>query len=196
MALDPNVGTLMRNIANTLPILAGAVTLVLLTPVSLGGATARPDVKATAPLAFFDGASKSRGTITTLFIWTEAFTAGFEGTYDQGELKLDERFNFADGEALQRWDLFAHRDGSISGTVSTEIDGGTMTEPQPVSGTYDETSLDLDYDGYAPNGSQTLFHFNHAMRLLGDGTMTNDVTVSKYYLPLASSNVTFYKPSN
>ncbi|MDY8108687.1 DUF3833 family protein [Fulvimarina sp. 2208YS6-2-32] len=146
------------------------------------------------PLSFFDGTSRSHGTITTLFVSTQAFTARFEGVYARGELTLDERFTFAGGEALQRWELFAHRDGSISGTVRTQIGDGTLTAPRRVTGEYAPARLTLDYDGYAPNGSDTLFRFHHVMQPQDDGTVTNAVTVSKYYLPLASSNVTFYKP--
>lgn len=170
-----------------------AAMLVAASCLASAGTKAEPDMKRQTPLAFFDGASSSKGTITTLFVSTEAFTARFEGEYSEGELKLDEWFTFADGKALQRWDLFAHRDGSISGTVTTGIENGEMTEPRPVAGEYDRRRLVLDYDGYAPNGSKTLFHFHHVMERQANDTMTNDVTVSKYYLPLAHSNVTFYK---
>ncbi|MER0236797.1 DUF3833 family protein [Fulvimarina sp. MAC8] len=175
-------------------VLAGVAMIIAASAPSVEGARAASDDRKHSPLSFFDGKSSSKGTVTTLFVSTEAFTARFDGKYSEGELKLDERFTFSDGEALQRWDLFAHRDGSISGTVTTGIADGTMTEPRPVSGEYDRQRLVLDYDGFAPNGSDTLFHFHHVMQREQNGTMTNDVTVSKYYLPLASSDVTFYKP--
>ncbi|RFC63384.1 DUF3833 family protein [Fulvimarina endophytica] len=168
----------------------------LLAAGSVGAETVRavPDDLAGTPIAFFDGRARSTGTITTLFVSTEAFTARFEGDLAKRELTLDEEFTFADGKALQRWALFAHRDGSVSGTVQTEIADGTLMPPVRVVGEYAPDRLVLSYDGYAPNGSDMVLHFHHVMRSQNDGTVTNRVTVSKFYLPLATSSVTFYKP--
>lgn len=142
---------------------------------------------------FFDGASYSKGTVTTAFVSTQAFTAEFTGTKAGRDLALDERFAFADGTPLQRWDLTEVAPGRYAGTVSTELDDGRMAPAVPVEGVALENGLVLAYDGFAPGGGDTLLGFRHEMTRNADGTVANHVVVSKFGLPLASSDVTFAK---
>ncbi len=146
-----------------------------------------------APEQFFTGESYSSGTLTTLFVSTEAFTARFSGEAVSGGLNLDERFSFADGERLQRWELRRIGDGAYRGTVRTETGDGVLREPRPVTGRLTSSGAVLEYDGYAPGGGDTLFHFRHRMTPQPDGTVLNRVTISKLGFPVARSRVTFAK---
>jgi len=144
-------------------------------------------------LRFFEGASVSRGTIRTLFVFSEDFEARFEGVRESdGTLRLDERFRFADGDRLQRWRLRRQAE-ALSGTVQTEGSDGQLGVPVPVTGTQGLDGVVLDYHGRAPGGGNTVFHFRHRITGNGDGTATNRVSVRKFGLPLARSLVTFAK---
>lgn len=156
-----------------------------------------PSVAAEEPAfrleGFFDGASVSAGTITTLFFWTRGFTAEFSGEADGETIRLDERFDFEDGERLQRWALTREGDRYV-GTVRTETGDGVLQDPVPVEGRILPSGIELDYVGYAPGGPGWLsFHFHHRMEPRPDGTVSNDVTVSKFHLPIATSEVIFAK---
>ena len=142
--------------------------------------------------AFFEGSSVSAGTVTTLLVSTQAFTAAFAGRREGNRIRLDERFTFPDGERLQRWDL--RREGErYRGTVSTELGGGAMSPPVPVDGWLTPGGAVLAYRGYAPGGSDRLLGFRHTMTAKADGTVENRVRVSAIGLPVASSRVTFAK---
>lgn len=142
-------------------------------------------------LDFFDGKATSRGTITTAIFWTEEFTADFRGGVEGRTLSLEERFHFADGDRLQRWALERVSPQLYRGTVSTELGDGRMAEPVPVKGERFAQGVVLAYDGYAPGGGETLLGFRHVMRPQGDGTVENRVTISKFGLPIATSDVIF-----
>ncbi|SMC71002.1 Protein of unknown function [Fulvimarina manganoxydans] len=145
-------------------------------------------------LSFFDGTTLSRGRLDQIASDPESFTARLTGTYRNARLKLREAFRFSDGQPLQIWDLSADRKGTISGTVSTQAEDGVMSQAFPVSGWATQDRLVLDYDGIAPGGGATRLHFHHSMTRQGDGTVENRVTISKFYHPLATSTVTFFKP--
>lgn len=140
---------------------------------------------------FFDGSATSSGTITTALIFDEAFTATFSGTVDGNRLRLDERFRFADGGRLQRWDLERSADGTYRGTVETELSDGTMAPAVPVEGRTFAEGVVLAYDGYAPGGGHKLLGFRHVMRRLSAETVRNRVTIAKFGLAIASADVIF-----
>ena len=177
-----------------------ALAVVAAVVVALTGATA--DAVASAKplptkrfdlIGFFDGTSYSKGTVTTALVSTSAFTAKFSGKQSGHRLRLDENFTFKDGKRLQRWDLAETAQGRVTGTVTTELQSGKPAPTVPVTGRRTADGAVLDYDGYAPGGGNTVLHFHHAMTARADGTVANHVTVSKYYLPLATSDVTFAK---
>lgn len=148
-----------------------------------------------APLdlaGFFAGESVSRGEIRTLYLFREAFTASFTGKASGGDLRLEERFHFSDGERLQRWHLSRSGD-SIRGTVETELSTGQMSPAIPVDGQRTKSGTVLEYDGFAPGGGRWRLHFRHVFTANEDGTLSNRVTVSKFAVPLAVSKVTFAK---
>jgi len=147
------------------------------------------------PEKFFAGESYSSGTVRTLIVSRQKFTARFSGDASPGQLNLDERFSFTDGDRLQRWELRRVADGSYEGTVQTETGDGVLREKRPVRGRLLPDGAVLDYDGYAPGGGDTLFHFRHRMRAQADGTVANRVTISKFGLPVATARVTFTKSS-
>ncbi len=153
----------------------------------------QPDPDGLSLPDFFEGKSVSKGTVTTAFISTEAFTAEFEGKQTGDRFQLDERFAFSDGKRLQRWDLVRTGPGIYGGTVATELKTGDLAPPMPVVGVQTKNGAVLDYDGYAPGGGGTLLHFRHEMTGRPDGTVANHVTVSKFGIPLATSDVTFAK---
>ena len=142
-------------------------------------------------LAFFDGRATSSGTVTTALVSTEAFTARFTGKVRGNRLRLDERFRFDDGRPLQRWDLRRVADGNYRGTVTTELDDGTMAPPVPVEGRSFAGGVVLAYDGYAPGGGRTLLGFRHVMQLVSPDRVENHVTISKFGVPVATSSVVF-----
>ena len=144
-------------------------------------------------MSFFAGDSYSKGTVTTAFFFDESFTATFKGAAGDGHLTLDERFTFEDGKRLQRWNLAANPSGAYSGTVTTELKSGRPAPAAPVEGYATANGAVLDYQGYAPGGGETLLHFRHVLTMQDDGTVANHVTVSKYHVPLATSDVTFAK---
>ncbi|MAU98794.1 MAG: hypothetical protein CMP81_23420 [Fulvimarina sp.] len=191
-----------RRPARHLARLALAAALLILAPhVAFAGAdgggarpaaVSRPAADAALALdAFFDGRATSQGTITTLLVFRERFTARFSGRVTGNRLKLDERFRFEDGKRLQRWDLTRSRDGRYRGTVTTELGDGTMAPPAPVTGWTFAGGVVLAYDGYAPGGGRTLLGFRHVMRRIAPGTVRNRVTISKFGVALASSDVIF-----
>jgi hypothetical protein len=143
--------------------------------------------------AFFAGQSVSEGSIRTLGVFEEAFTARFQGTVEDGRLRLEERFAFADGERLQVWELAVAPSGAVSGTVETELSDGALAPAVPVSGRSDASGVVLDYEGHAPGGGARIFRFRHHLRGEADGTVRNHVVVSKFGLPLATSRVVFAK---
>ncbi|WP_233719068.1 DUF3833 family protein [Jiella avicenniae] len=142
-------------------------------------------------LEFFDGRVASRGTIITALVFREEFTATLTGTVRGRRLRLDERFRFEDGERLQRWDLRQVPDGRYLGTVRTELSDGTMAPAVPVEGRTFADGVVLAYDGYAPGGGRTLLGFRHVMRPIAPGKVANRVTISKFGVPIAASDVIF-----
>ena len=142
---------------------------------------------------FFDGRSYSSGTVATALVFEKAFTASFEGSRHGRTLELDEHFVFPDGRHLQHWHLSEVAPGRYHGTVATGLDGGRMSPAVPVDGHATPHGVVLDYDGYAPGGGETVLHFRHQMTALADGTVANQVTVSKFGMPLATSKVIFAK---
>ncbi|MCQ0987781.1 DUF3833 family protein [Jiella marina] len=143
---------------------------------------------------FFDGKATSTGTITTAIFWTEEFTAIFRGRVDGRTLSLEERFHFDDGDRLQRWALERVAPQRYRGTVTTELGDGRMAGPVPVKGERFAQGVVLAYDGYAPGGGETLLGFRHVMRSQDDGMVENRVTISKFGLPIATSDVIFRRP--
>ncbi len=142
--------------------------------------------------AFFAGRSVSAGEIRTLGLFSERFTARFEGRASGATLDLDERFTFEDGERLQRWHL-EERGGEVDGTVLTEDENGTLQGPFPVSGTSGPEGAVLAYRGIAPGGGSLRLDFRHAITPRGDGTVANRVRIARFGLPLAGARVTFAK---
>jgi len=157
------------------------------------GGLPKPDPNGLSLPGFFEGKSVSKGTVTTALVFTEAFTAEFEGKQTGDRFQLDERFAFSDGKRLQRWDLVRTGPGLYGGTVATELKSGDLAKPMPVVGVQTQNGAVLDYDGYAPGGGSTLLHFRHEMTGRPDGTIANHVIVSKFGVPLATSDVTFAK---
>ncbi|WP_102960046.1 DUF3833 family protein [Mangrovicella endophytica] len=170
---------------------AFATTAVLL--IAACGSLPEPQQGSFALERFFAGTSVSSGSIATLGFWHETFTARFTGVAEGDRMQLDERFRFADGERLQRWDLRRVAPARYAGTVQTEGDDGALSDPVPVDGRLTPDGAVLDYDGYAPGGNRLLLHFRHVMRERPDGTVANHVTISKLGLPIASSDVIFAK---
>ena len=169
-----------------------AVALVLLATAGALRPVAAADL-AFSPERFFAGESFSSGETRAFFFSRQRFTARFSGSAESGRLRLDERFSFADGERLQRWDLRRVADGSYEGTVRTETGDGILREPRPVAGRLTAAGAVLDYDGYAPGGGATIFRFRHRMTPQPDGTVANRVTISKLGIRVATANVTFAK---
>ncbi|WP_206453289.1 DUF3833 family protein [Aurantimonas marina] len=169
------------------------VPLLGLTVLGGCGVLPEPDPDGLSLPDFFEGKSVSKGTVTTALVFTEAFTAEFDGEQTGDRFRLDERFAFADGKRLQRWDLVRIGPGLYGGTVTTELKTGKLGRPMPVVGVQTKNGAVLDYDGYAPGGGSTLLHFRHEMTGRADGTIANHVIVSKFGIPLANSNVTFAK---
>jgi len=168
------------------------VTLAVLVTVGL---VATGSARAAAPFdlaGFFAGSSRSVGEVRTLLVFRETFTAAFTGRREGERLRLDERFAFEDGARLQRWDL-TQRGAEISGTVETELGDGTLAAPVPVAGTRTPGGAVLTYRGHAPGGGATLFGFRHEMTANADGTVSNHVSVTKFGLAVATSDVTFAK---
>ncbi|MEC5381081.1 DUF3833 family protein [Aurantimonas sp. C2-6-R+9] len=153
----------------------------------------QPDPDGLSLPDFFAGKSVSKGAVTTALVFTEAFTAEFDGKQTGDQFQLDERFAFADGKRLQRWDLVRTAPGLYGGTVATELKTGQLAPPMPVIGVQTKNGAVLDYDGYAPGGGGTLLHFRHEMTGRPDGTVANHVIISKFGVPLATSDVTFAK---
>ncbi|WP_185984473.1 DUF3833 family protein [Aureimonas mangrovi] len=143
--------------------------------------------------AFFAGRSVIEGSILTLAMFEEPFTARFEGTVEGDSLRLEERFAFADGERLQVWELAVSPSGAVSGTVETEMSDGALAPAVPVSGASSTSGVVLDYEGHAPGGGARTFRFRHHLRGQAGGTVRNHVVVSKFGLPLATSRVVFAK---
>ena len=174
-----------------------AATLMVVMLAACGEAPDDQPVAERAPsfdlLSFFEGTSCSKGTVTTAFFFDESFTAAFSGQAEGRRLMLDERFTFKDGKRLQHWDLAEPAPGHYAGTVTTELKTGMPAPAVPVEGHATANGAVLDYQGYAPGGGETLLHFRHVLTENADGTVANHVTVSKYYLPLATSDVTFAK---
>ena len=173
----------------------GLVWAALMLALSLSGCGRPP-----APVAdgfslagFFDGRSFSEGTVRTALVFGEAFMASFQGRRDGDELRLDERFRFADGNRLQRWNLSRSKAGVYTGTVSTENREGRLSPPVPVAGWATADGVVLTYRGHAPGGGNTLLTFRHVMTDKGDSTVANRVTISKFGIPIATSRVTFAK---
>ena len=143
--------------------------------------------------AFFDGANVSEGEVDTLFVFTEAITADFAGDTASGRLALDETFHLEQGDRLQRWALTATPDGRYAGTVETAGKDGSLRPPVAVTGYRTADGAVLNYDGYAPGGGDMLLHFRHWMRQQADGTVLNQVRISKFGLPIAGARVVFSK---
>ena len=144
-------------------------------------------------LAFFDGRATSKGTTTTLLVSTSQFTAKFSGKVRGNRLRLDERFQFDDGKRLQRWDLARESDGFYRGTVTTELGNGTMAPPVRVEGESFAGGVVLSYDGYAPGGGDTILGFRHVMTWCAPNVVENRVTISKFAIPIATSDVMFFR---
>lgn len=140
-------------------------------------------------VAFFSGESSSEGSIRTLLVRSQSFTARFHGAREGEAFRLEERFSFPEGERLQVWTL-TQVPGGYRGTVETQGADGRLAPPAPVVGIVDATGVALDYRGIAPGGDREL-HFRHHMRMRDDGRVANHVVVSAYGLPLATSSVTF-----
>lgn len=149
-------------------------------------------IDAFSPLSFFAGQSVSAGEIRTFGLFSERFTARFSGKAANGVLDLDERFDFEDGERLQRWHL-EERNGTLSGTVRTEAADGTLHGPFPVTGMSGPAGAVLTYRGIAPGGGRFQLDFRHEMTPRPDGTVANRVRISRFGLPLARARVTFAK---
>ncbi|BDA86601.1 hypothetical protein Sa4125_41430 [Aureimonas sp. SA4125] len=143
--------------------------------------------------AFFAGASRSEGEVRTALVLTERITASFAGASTENGLELDEIFHFPQGDRLQRWSLRAGAGGTYAGTVRTAGDDGELRAPANVTGYKTADGAVLDYDGYAPGGSDRLLHFRHWMTTQGDGTVLNRVRISKFGLPIAGARVVFSK---
>ncbi|MEX6508811.1 DUF3833 family protein [Jiella sp. M17.18] len=143
--------------------------------------------------AFFDGTSYSAGVTRTALFFTDAFTARFKGVRSGSHLRLDEHFRFPDGARLQRWNLTETPSGGFSGTVTTELGTGAMAPAVPVRGFTRGDHVVLVYDGYAPGGGTTLLGFRHVMTPQPGGTVENHVTVYKFGIPVATSDVIFSK---
>lgn len=169
--------------------------LVALAVLAVAGLAVAGSARAAVPFdlaAFFAGSSQSAGEVRTLLVFRETFTAVFTGGREGERLRLDERFAFEDGARLQRWDL-TQRGAEISGTVETELGDGTLAAPVPVAGTRTPDGAVLTYRGHAPGGGATLFGFRHEMTANADGTVSNHVSVTKFGLAVATSDVTFAK---
>lgn len=139
---------------------------------------------------FFDGHARSAGRVDPLFGATERFSARFEGDVKGDRLRLLEVFTFPDGQFDQIWAL--RRDGdALSGTVRTEGKDGELSDPAAVRGWLDPQGAVLRYQGYAPGGGDLRLDFTHRMSAQPDGTLLNEVTVGKFHLPLAWSEVRF-----
>jgi hypothetical protein len=173
--------------------LVAAFAVVLPVPLAGCGQAPAPVADGYALAAFFDGRSYSEGTVRTALVFEEDFTARFRGSADGNRMRLDERFRFADGRRLQRWDLSRSAAGVYTGTVATEDGEGRLSAPVPVAGWATADGAVLTYRGHAPGGGDMLLGFRHVMTANGDGTLANSVTISKFGIPIATSHVTFAK---
>lgn len=171
----------------------GVFAAFLLLPLTGCGGGPAPVPDGFSLAEFFDGQSVSQGTVRTALVFGEAFTASFQGRREADRLWLDERFVFDDGERLQRWDLTRNPAGVYGGTVATEDGEGRLSAPVRVTGWATADGAVLAYDGYAPGGGDTLLAFRHVMTGNEDGTLANHVTISKFGIPIAISEVTFAK---
>ena len=143
------------------------------------------------PEEFFNGSVSGKGTITTLFFWDEDFTNAFSGRVQQDETLIEERFTFTDATPKQYWRFQRLGDGRYSGDVTTEGKDGKLRGPQPVEAWLDKSGFHIDYSGHAPDGGDTQYRFRHDLTLQPDGTVVNDVSISWWGIPLASSRAVF-----
>lgn len=175
----------------SLKILTAAMALALLVPTAAGAQES--DKQPAFDLAgFFEGTSVSAGEVRTLFVFRDTFTATFSGRREGDRLRLDERFVFADGPRLQRWDLTVTGQ-DIAGTVETELRDGSLAPPVPVVGRRTAAGAVLTYEGHAPGGGGRRLAFRHEMTANADGTVSNHVGIGKFGLRLAVSDVVFAK---
>ncbi|HEX2017825.1 MAG TPA: DUF3833 family protein [Aurantimonas sp.] len=170
-----------------------AAVLLLALPLAGCGQAPAPVADGYSLAGFFDGRSYSEGTVRTALVFEERFTARFRGSVDDNRMRLDERFRFADGRRLQRWELSRSAAGVYTGTVATEDGEGRLSAPVPVVGWATADGAVLTYQGHAPGGGDMLLGFRHVMTENGDGTLANRVTISKFGIPIATSLVTFAK---
>jgi hypothetical protein len=169
-------------------IAAAALAISASTAVALGQQKSTPAFK---PEEFFNGSVTGKGTITKLFFWSEEFTNEFSGEIRGDETLIEERFTFEDSTPKQYWRFQRQADGRYSGDVTTEGEDGRLRGPLPVDAWLDAGGFHLDYVGHSPDGGDTQFRFRHDLTLQPDGTVTNDVSISWWGIPLASSRAVF-----
>jgi hypothetical protein len=159
---------------------------------SAGAAFAQPEAtRVFAPEEFFNGKVSGRGMITTLWFWGEDFTNAFSGEIRGDETLIEERFTFEGATPKQYWRFRKLADGRYGGDVTTEGEDGKLREPLPVDAWLDASGFHLDYVGHAPDGGDTRFRFRHDLTPQPDGTVVNDVSISWWGIPLASSRAVF-----
>jgi hypothetical protein len=143
------------------------------------------------PEDFFNGQVSGKGTVTTLFFWDEDFTNEFSGRVQGGETLIEEHFTFSDGAPKQYWRFQRLGDGRYSGDVTTEGEDGKLRGPLPIEAWLDAEGFHVDYSGHAPDSGDTQYRFRHDLTLQQDGTVVNDVSISWWGIPLASSRAVF-----
>ena len=171
----------MRRILGVLMLLAAAQTAGAADIASTG-----PGVPGFSLEDFFTGETFGRGYVDPLIGDRDDFDSFFEGHREGATFVLDERFVFANGERTgQVWRLIRVAPDRYVGTVS---DGAGAVEVRLT-----EDGAVVEYDGRRPGGDSPVLHFRHVMARNPDGTVTNEVAVTKFGLPLARSRVLFAK---
>jgi hypothetical protein len=155
-------------------------------------AFAQQDTKPSfTPEEFFNGNVSGKGAMTKLWFWSEDFANEFSGRVENDETLIEERFTFEDATPKQYWRFRKLADGRYRGDVTTEGEDGKLRGPLPVDAWLDASGFHLDYVGHAPDGSDTRFRFRHDLTPQPDGTVVNDVSISWWGIPLASSRAVF-----
>ncbi len=137
---------------------------------------------------YFNGYIEAWGVFEDRFgTLRRQFTVDIYGTWDDGVLTLDERFQYSDGEKetriwrIEKVDEFNYR-GTADGVIGHAV------------GTRRGNALRWEYDFNLKVGGRTYkVHFDDRMYLQPDGVMLNRAKVSKFGIEIGTVTLAFKK---